>query len=139
MKYIPALLAAIALSLAIFGQPEPTLDSQAEQIRDLTDRVRVLEFQLATVNAQLDEARALPNPAAKERWFGYSVTPDATIPRKGAFDMLEVCGWDGSQLRQGGPWNYTISFRYSGRTVVLDQAQFDVFANRFDRYLRENP
>lgn len=141
MTRLAPLLLILLLCLAPIAQdtPEPTLDSQAEQIRELTDRVRVLEFQLASTTAQLEERNALPNPPAKARWIGYSITPDATISRKGAFDMLEVCGWEGSQLRKDGPWNYTISFRYSSRTVVLDQTQFNTFAVKFDQYLRENP
>lgn len=136
MRYIPAVLAAIALSLAIFGQsePEPTLDSQAEMIRELTDRVRVLEFQLATVYAQLEEKRALPEPAAHSYWFGYK---SATL--MGAFDVRDINSWEGSKLRSDGPWNYKLYSRWTSRVVALDQQQFDAFAPKFDKYLKNSP
>lgn len=83
-----------------------------------------------SLQAQLQEIRERTGPIAKNHWYGYKAPK-----RKGAFDMLEVLWWEGSQLRENGPWNYAIRIRSCNQPLVMDQAEFDKFAPVFDAYI----
>lgn len=99
---------------------------------DLKDEIRVTNDLLRSALAQVEELRNSPDvrPVDKDHWYGYKGSR-----RMGAFSMLHVVRWEGSQLREDGPWNYVVHF-IGGAHLVFGQPEFDKFAPIFDAYLK---
>jgi hypothetical protein len=105
------------------------------QIQKLTEDVRVMTLRNESLQAQIQELQAAPEPTQHSRWLGYKAGSPAGVAVRGAFDMLEVRRWEATK-RGNGPETCTVWFRGANDTAVLTEAAFKDFAAQFDAYLK---
>lgn len=109
------------------------------QIQKLNEDVRVLTLRNESLQAQIQELQAAPEPNAQERWQGYKTMPGVYPFVEGAFDQMEVSRWEATQKSASAPKNTTVYFRGSPHTAVLPGNDlYQAFTRIFGEYLRKH-